>query len=214
MSWEIDHVFVCTSVGAAEADRLVTLGLTEGKPNRHPGQGTACRRFVFTNAYLELLWVEDAEQARGEVARPLRLWERWSGRAPGACPFGICLRPVEQQGQPPFTTWEYRPPYLPPPLVIHMGQNSESIGEPLLFHASFGRQTYTSPRRALFRALTAMRILGPNAAAPSVEMQAAVQTGALIYREGPEHLMEIGFDEERQGRREDLRPALPLVLCW
>jgi hypothetical protein len=27
-------------------------------------------------------------------------------------------------------------------------------------------------------------------------------------------LLELGFDGARQGRRADLRPALPLVLVW
>src|SRR5262245_10787585 len=109
MAVELDHVFLLTSTGAPEADRLVELGLTEGYPNRHPGQGTACRRFFFANAFLEVLWVEDAEEARGAVAHPLRLWERWSGRGAAASPFGVCLRPATPgSGEPPFPTWEYR----------------------------------------------------------------------------------------------------------
>jgi len=44
MNAAIDHVFVCCSVGAeAEADALARLGLREGTPNTHPGQGTSCR---------------------------------------------------------------------------------------------------------------------------------------------------------------------------
>ena len=57
MPLQFDHLFICTSVGAPDAERLVAFGLTEGEPNVHPGQGTACRRFFFRNAYLELLWV-------------------------------------------------------------------------------------------------------------------------------------------------------------
>ena len=93
MAVELDHVFVCASVGAPEADLLRALGLSDGQPNRHPGQGTACRRFFFANAYLELLWVENPAEAQGEVARPLRLWERWSQRRQGTCPFGVVFRP-------------------------------------------------------------------------------------------------------------------------
>ena len=93
MAVELDHVYLLVSVGAPDADRLAALGLTEGQPNRHPGLGTACRRFFFTNAYLELLWVENPAEAQGEVARPLRLWERWSQRRQGTCPFGVVFRP-------------------------------------------------------------------------------------------------------------------------
>ena len=80
MAIALDHVFICCSVGAPEAAALQRLGLKESSPNTHPGQGTACRRFSFANAYLELLWVSDAEEARSDPVRRTRLWERWSGR--------------------------------------------------------------------------------------------------------------------------------------
>ena len=43
--YEIDHVLIFTCAGAPEADRLIVFGLSEGSPNRHPGQGTANRSF-------------------------------------------------------------------------------------------------------------------------------------------------------------------------
>ena len=47
---------------------------------------------------LELIWVEDAAEARSEAepARRLHLWERWAGRDGAACPFGVCLRPTRR----------------------------------------------------------------------------------------------------------------------
>jgi len=44
----LDHVFILCSPGAPESGALNRLGLTEGSPNTHPGQGTACRRFFFS----------------------------------------------------------------------------------------------------------------------------------------------------------------------
>ena len=66
---ELDHVFVMCDVGAPEAAALHALGLREGSPNTHPGQGTACRRFFFGNAYLELVWVTDAAEAQAPARR-------------------------------------------------------------------------------------------------------------------------------------------------
>jgi hypothetical protein len=43
MAFEFDHLFICTDIGACEADRLVSFGLVEGTSNTHPGQGTASR---------------------------------------------------------------------------------------------------------------------------------------------------------------------------
>src|SRR5262249_52786878 len=115
MSAQLDHVFLWVSAGGPEAERLAALGLTEGKPNRHVGQGTACRRFFFANTFLELLWVENPEETQGPLVSPLHFWERWSGRGSGTCPFGLIFRPASgADTAPPFPAWDYRPPYLPP----------------------------------------------------------------------------------------------------
>ena len=91
---ELDHIFVCTSDDADHAARLVNFGLTEGTPNVHPGQGTACRRFFLANTYIELVWINDPTEAQSEAVRQTHLWERWIGRANDACPFGMALRPT------------------------------------------------------------------------------------------------------------------------
>jgi hypothetical protein len=224
MTVELDHFFLWVSAGAGpEADRLLALGLTEGKPNRHPGQGTACRRFFFANAYLELLWVENAEEAQGEVARPQRLFERWSGRTEGACPFGVLFRPAGPGVfAPPFATWEFRPPYLPAPLLLHVGTSADCIEEPLLScfpvprqpGSSLTREAQPLDHRTGFREVTALRIFTPYLATRSPVMQAVEQTGAVSFHQGPEYVAEIGFDDERQERGADLRPVLPLILRW
>jgi hypothetical protein len=54
-----DHLFICTAIGAPEAEYLISLGLKEGRSNIHPGQGTANRCFFFRNFMLELLWVDN-----------------------------------------------------------------------------------------------------------------------------------------------------------
>ena len=45
-------------------------------------------------------------------------------------------------------------------------------------------------------------------------MQAAEQAEVLAFHQGSEYLAEIGFNGEEQGQRADLRPVLPLVICW
>jgi hypothetical protein len=220
---EVDHVFVNASVGAPEAQRLIDLGLVEGSSNLHPGQGTACRRFFFANAMLELVWVENEREARSdaEPARRLHLWERWSGRDGAACPFGVCLRPSEGQSDvAPFPTWDYRPAYWPAGYPV--ANNSTVDTEPLVFYLRMHRRIDTAPEDQRqpyvhslpIRELTSMRMFAPGAAPPSAAMLAVLRSGAFSFEPAAQPLLELGFDGERQGGRVDLRPALPLVLLW
>ncbi|MBV9125064.1 MAG: VOC family protein [Planctomycetes bacterium] len=223
MDFELDHVFVCVSMGGSpEAGRLASLGLAEGEPNQHPGQGTACRRFVFANAFLELLWVSDPDEVRAEQTCRLGLWERWVGRSVGACPFGVCLRPCRPEVRGlPFSAWPYQPSYLPDSLCFHVGMDSSSPEGPLLVYLPFGRRPDTRPegqRQPLhhpigFREITRVLVRAPRPLAPIAE-EAAGRTVGLAFQEGEEHLLEVGFDGERSGVRADLRPLLPLLLLW
>jgi hypothetical protein len=211
MDFELDHVFVCVSAGGGpEAEALVGLGLAEGPPNVHPGQGTACRRFCFSNAYLELLWVTDADEARGEAARPLRLWERWSGRRSGAGPFGILLR----HSRPgvvglPFPAWEYRPAYLPAPLCIHIAANSTTPQGPLLFCLPWCRRPGPQAlgHAAGLREITRVIVRGPCPPPP-------VPVATIAFEAADGYRLEVGFDGERAGRSADLPPLIPVVFRW
>jgi hypothetical protein len=222
MAFELDHLFVMVSEGGSEACRLTVEGLCEGQPNRHPGQGTACRRFFFANAYLELLWVVSPDEVQGDLVRPLQLWQRWGGRKSGACPFGVILRPSQEISPgPPFPAWEYRPPYLPPTLALHVGENLDSIDEPLLIYFPLRRRpdATSAPgpqpleHTSGIRELTALRIFGPRQSAGSAAMLAAEKTGTVRFHSAQEHVAELGFDGEQEGHRTDLRPLLPLVFC-
>lgn len=113
MALHLHHVFVCTSVGAPEAEGLLGAGLVEGSPNMHPGQGTANRRFFFQSGFLELLWVHDEREAKSSLAAPTKLWDRWAERGRAANPFGICFSsPDGADSCLPFPSWAYRPGYL------------------------------------------------------------------------------------------------------
>ncbi len=67
MAFELDHLFIMTDINAPVADRLISSGLTEGRSNIHPGQGTANRCFFFHNAMLELLWRNTAPTNRSST---------------------------------------------------------------------------------------------------------------------------------------------------
>jgi hypothetical protein len=213
MRFELDHLFVCTASGGPEAEKLVEFGLHEGSPNWHLGQGTANRRFAFANAMIELLWVSDAREAQSQSTRRTLLWERWSARKHDASPFGICLRPVDPQDTaPPFPAWEYRPAYLPDPLVMHIGD--VGIEEPMWIYLSFMRR---AQREQWFiehpigiREITGLTLTSPVPLRSPVA-QRIVESGVLSARTGATSLLEIEFDSNRRKEHVDFRPHLPLV---
>lgn len=105
-------------------------GLAPTFRRAHPGQGTANVCYMFGDAYLELLWETDrAEITAPDVART-RLAERARWRETGACPFGLC---VTTDGPPPFRTWDYAPPFLPPGMSIPVATLSEDPLQPFVF---------------------------------------------------------------------------------
>ena len=126
---ELHHFFVITEAGAPSADLVSNIGLTEGSSNRHPGQGSANRRFFFSNTTLELIYIHDANEANHGRAKRLCLVERETD--PKASPFGII---VENSGPPhetPFPGWPYCPEYVDEGQCFHVGDNSDLLEEPL-----------------------------------------------------------------------------------
>lgn len=222
MAFEFDHLFICTDVGACEANRLASFGLIEGSSNTHPGQGTANRRFFFHNAMLELLWIYNSEEAKSEPIHLTRLWERWRERKNGACPFGFCLRSTDSGDTVAFSSWAYRPPYLPETMSIAVGSNSDVLTEPMLFQIPFGKRPDNYPAEKLqpldhavgVREITRVELVSSAANEPSPELQAVIDINQVKLRVGAEYFVELGFDGEMQGQRVDFRPGLPLIVSW
>ena len=223
MNCELDHVFVCVSVGGEEASALTAFGLNEGPPNVHPGQGTACRRFFFANSYLELVWVSDIDEVQAELIQATQLWERWKNRTNGACPFGLGFGSKgEYDSGAPFSTWEYRPPYLPTPLSLQIATSVGILTEPMLFYlpsqlrprGNSGAKHSPMMHRVALRELTRVELFGPQMDALSPEITTVTRLGLVQLSQGPEYLAELGFDGESQGQQADFRPSLPLVFRW
>lgn len=215
----LDHLMLFCAKGAPEADALVHLGITEGPPNTHPGQGTANRRFFFQNAYLELVWVNDDIEARGEAVRRTQLWERWANRLTGACPFGVVLRSDSADGPlPPFSAWAYRPTYLPAGLTIDVAEGVP-LTEPAIFYLGFAgarRGTHDATRchRLHLERITEVTIDTPVSGSRSEAVQWLEASGVLSLQPAERWLLRITFEGRRSGASADLRPALPLILEW
>jgi len=216
MALELDHVFICCSLGAPEAEALVRLGLNEGSQNTHPGQGTANRRFFFGNAFVEFLWVSEPVEARSEQTRRTKLWERWSQRTSSACPFGVVFRPTgTNTGSAPFATWAYRPNYLPPGLAIEFAEGVP-LEEPELVYLPFLLRSGPPAHEPTEHSLPIRQVCGvtvglPSAASLSRPSRAALTAGLVTYRFAEKHVLELSF-HAAQETVFDLRPTLPLLL--
>jgi hypothetical protein len=212
----VDHVFICTAPGAPAAELFKRAGLMEATPNRHPGQGTACRRFFFLNAMLELLWLEDEAEARSDQTRATRLWERLSGDE-AASPFGVILRPAaDSEPICPWRSWSYRPQTMPG-LELEIAADTE-LEEPMWCYMKSGRAPAEWPpekrqpldHAAGFREITRVLIGCPGVTEGSVT-SAMSRNGVIAIQTGVEYLLDLQFDGGRQGTTADFRPALPLI---
>ncbi|MBD2234172.1 hypothetical protein [Phormidium tenue] len=224
MAFELDHLFICTEPDAPAAEQLLQFGLVEGRANVHAGQGTANRCFFFHNLMLELLWVHNAAEAQSDVTRPTYLWARWAGRSQNACPFGVCLRPIEGQVHEalPFPTWNYQPAYFPGGVAIPVATNVSVLSEPMLFYLPFAKRQDSYPEAKAQpldhafggREVTRVSLTLTQPPPRSAELEAIAATNLIAIQTGPAYLMELGFDGETQAQHHDFRPALPLIVHW
>jgi hypothetical protein len=217
--------------------RFITLLITSlfaplraGRPRNSSG-GLALRRahrtvtsakaqlaaVFFSNATLELLWLENEEEARSEQTRATKLWERFSAAGLTASPFGIILRPAPgSEPACPWRSWNYRPQAMPG-LELEIAADTESE-EPMWCYMKSGRAPAEWPRERLqpldhpvgFREITGVVISCPCAKEGSVTA-AMASTGVIALHTGMGHLLELQFDGERRGTTLDFRPALPLI---
>lgn len=210
---QLDHFFILTEKSAPEAELLTDFGLVEGTSNDHPGQGTANRRFFFSNTALELLYVRDATEANEGPGRRLRFPERAAKR--GASPFGFVMKCDRETDNPPFSGWRYQPAYFATGVSFLVAENSDCLDEPLCIclpdDLPAGVPQLQS--KAPFAEVTGIRLHVP-VARPSSVLEAIAQVEGIELRAGSPHFLEIAFGHEAEGRRHDFRPNLPLAICW
>lgn len=216
MAFEIDHLFVAGPAGCAALDRLLARGFAEGRPNSHPGQGTACRRIFFDESYLEFLWLENRAEAASDAVRPTGLLQRADVES-GASHFGICLRSTEAAGEElPFAVREYTPPYLPEGLSISIGRNADRLDEPLLFFLSpgIGRRQNVIDHPNGAQSISNVSLLLAPGESTSPELHAFGALGLVEVARGAGPVMHLELDGATRGESIDLRPEIDLVVDW
>lgn len=210
---EIDHLFVFVGPGAPEAAALREAGLVESFRRRHPGQGTANACYCFDDAYLELLWVEDPEEAAAPALARLGFEARARWRETGASPFGISVR----GGGPglPFPSWDYRPSYLPAGMAIPVAADGDDPVRPFVFRSPGNARpdAWTDgragarQRAAGLAEIASIRLELPPAVAPGPALRHLGEAGLVETAPGAAHRMVLTLS--RAGGGAPLRLSLP-----
>ncbi|MDJ0955355.1 MAG: hypothetical protein QNI91_00775 [Arenicellales bacterium] len=213
MSIELDHFFILTTPGAPQAELLSEIGLTEGSPNDHPGQGTANRRFFFSNSMLELIYIRDAAEAASGPGSQLRFVER--ANDVNASPFGLVFKAIPGSAGAIFPGWRYYPDYLETGRYLYIGQNSDILEEPLCVCITFDLPLSTNQPLQVepYTMVTELRI-GIPVLRPSSVLETITQSERVSLQLGEPHRLEVVFNEEQEGQFKDFRSGLPLIMRW
>lgn len=163
--------------------------------------------------------MHDKDEAQNERTAPTYLYQRWLQRSNGACPFGICLRPVNEYNKSkPFAGWPYKPVYLPDTLAIHVAGNVSDLKQPFLFYLPFtsrsNYQQFDQPKdhKLPVERITKLILTAPHPNGISDEINALLDFNILEVKQGENYLLEVCFDDGNQGLAIDFRNWLPLIL--
>lgn len=218
---EPDHAYIWVSHEAPEAAVLRELGITQWPDTVDFGDGVAWIGFQFENFYLELLWVTDEQRFKDTWLswHPPHL-ERADWPSTGASPFGLAFHRVDpevRQLPTPFRVedwWDEQGGYVSDadaemPFLMLMGPRY-AMPDP---HWMTPEARGLADNSAGIDRLTSW-ILGTPQPLDHEAVRLLVSQGALDVKRSSEHVLELTFDEGRQGQSYDARPNLPLVIHY
>ena len=231
---ERDHIFIWVSPGAPEAAVLQKMGLyTDGKVHKHVGQGTSSVVFIFENAYLELIWIDEPETARRRSQdMGTDLLARVAWRQTGASPFGAGLHHrVAGNSDLPFPTRKYWAEWMKPDTFISIAESSVHVKEPFYFVVPDYLAVPSAEQLKLLldsqpeyrknfahalgvRRLTGIQITSNHARKFSPTASMLSKNGVVVIKRGKSSHAELTFDEGLKGKALDVRPTLPLILRY
>jgi hypothetical protein len=223
---ELDHIFIFTHEHDQLAASLKRLGLSEGTPNVHPGQGTACRRFFFQNAYLEIVWVSNEEEIKSAAIAKARLWERSQYCLTNHCPFGLSFRARNQTNNSITLlfddAWRYYSAFLPEGQFVNIASNEKFPAEPLLFEIPFFavapkdyplKKQQPLTHKMGFKEITSVSLtLATITGTLSPAMKKVLEHSIVKVLEGKDYWVAIEFDNGKKGEVQDFYPLAPLTL--
>ncbi|NER18388.1 hypothetical protein [Spongiivirga citrea] len=236
---QVDHLNIWVENPELTKKKLNEIGFTslpDSLSPIHHGQGTTGRYFNFLNSYLELIFVynQNELEENNNKNKDLDFTVRAGNRINGASPFSIALKVKDYQvDKIPFQTVLYHQDWMEENMNIHSAKSSKTnIQEPSVFVVypkieSDQFETLADLKNipeeyAIYREffkhknevkkLTNIVITSTDKELGTDTIKACNKIQNLTIESGPEHLMELFFDNQVQGKTFDLRPELPLVI--
>jgi hypothetical protein len=218
---EPDHCFIFVSQGAPEANVLVEAGLRldEGKVQSH---GISWVSFTFENFYIELGWVHDEEVFQEDWHWWDEPWKyRPTWKTSGASPFllafhradpanlGLPFRIAQEVNFYEDGGWVNHGKSKWPYLFV-MGPR-EAMPDPWWMTPEIKEHAANHPSG--MHRLTKMKV-GTTLAPSHEALRVLRDQGALDSYLSSEHVLELTFDDNRQGKTYDARPDIPLIFHY
>ncbi len=205
----LDHIWVAVPQAYAGVGVLEELGLHySGRTTRHIGLGTAGTYFYFDNAYLELLWLDDAETFAQATSTS------WPF---GTIRFGLAFHQRRLfASRLPFPVRTMRWDWMPPGTAMKIAQREATSAEPVVFvlppQLAYTAQHTVHPLG--MQRLTRVRVVVEGDRPLSPTAQWLSRHTIVTMESGPQSVLELTFDGGVQGRMVDARPTLPLVVRY
>lgn len=236
---QLDHFNIWIKNPTQAKKRLTEIGFTSVPDSLsaiHEGQGTSGRYFRFLNSYLELIFVYDQNELieNNKKNQDLDFTKRANFEKNGASPFSLALKVKDYNiDNIPFEKISYHQDWMDKNMNIYSAKNSKKeLKEPSIFvvypemeyekfetlsdlknipeeHAIW-REFYKHPNGS--QKITEIIITSRNLNLNTETIQAVNGIENLTVKNGEEHLMELHFDNDIQGKSFDLRPELPLII--
>lgn len=226
---EVDHLFIYATEGVPEVSILQEFGLhCSNQVVRRVGQGTASTIFLFENAYLELIWVEDEDAAlQYAVQTGIDIPTRARWRQTGASPFGVGLRYKPGMGNPRLRSRKRWAEWMRSDTSVNFSaENLASVEEPICFaipdaialttwldcSCETHRQLLSHPLGV--KKLTDVKIAINTQKVLTDAVSLLSDNGVVAIERGTSPLLELIFDDGSSGEVLDARPMLPILLRY
>ena len=165
--------------------------------------------------------MSDLDEATSALTKPTFLYDRWLHRKDNISPFGLCLRAVgEAANALPFSSWEYRPSYLPGDKPILIANNTGNLKEPMIFKTPFGARPdslqikYALDHNNGFKEVTSLCFSSPASGPKSDAFSWLHGLNNITTKCASDYTVEIEFDHGQLERSKSFLPELPLIIKW